>query len=210
MKVGVRQLPVEHSWIIDRKHKDRMRVKLNVERHRQFVLFEDQAKIGRHEKCKLYYQAIGVLEHFTGKMQDRDTHQYGVFPWVQLSLFVYDGPLTSVESMELRISGLLTKWFAILRSLSSVGLESTEAKLHLLPTVIVDKFKVASLYSFWWCMRARMPSYERQDGPRLVSKEDGARCRVMQPDKDMGSRQGLSNIIRWCTITEVKKRNLMH
>lgn len=68
MKVGVRQLPVEHSRIIDRKHKDRMRVKLNVERHRQFVLFEDQAKIGRHEKCKLYYQAIGVLEHFTGKM----------------------------------------------------------------------------------------------------------------------------------------------
>lgn len=181
MKVGVRQLPVEHSWIIDRKHEDRMRVKLNVERHRQFVLFEDQAKIGRHEKCKLFYQAIGVLEHFTGKMQDRDTHQYGVFPWVQLSLFVYDGPLTSVESMELRISGLLTKWFAILRSLSSVGLESTEAKLHLLPTVIVDKFKVASLYSFWWCMRARMSSYERQDGPRLVSKEDGARCRVVQP-----------------------------
>lgn len=55
-----------------------------------------------------------------------------------------------------------------------------------------------------------MPSYERQYGPRLVSKEDGARCRVMQPDKDMGSRQGLSNIIRWCTITEVKKRILMH
>lgn len=83
--------------------------------------------------------------------------------------------------MELRISGLLTKWFAIPRSLSSVGLESTEAKLYLLPTVIVDKFKVASLYSFWWCMRARMSSYERQDGPRLVSKEDGARCRVVQP-----------------------------
>lgn len=37
-------------------------------------------------------------------------------------LLLYNGPFTSVESMERRISGLLTKWFAVHKGFSSVGL----------------------------------------------------------------------------------------
>lgn len=46
--------------------------------------------------------------------------------WIHTwSSLVYDGPFTPVESMERRISGLLTKWFAVHKGFVKQGSKAT-------------------------------------------------------------------------------------
>lgn len=151
-----------------------------------------------------------------------DTHKYVVFPRVQWSSLVSDGPFTPVESMERRISGLLTEWFAVHKGFSSVGLLGKGAKLHLLPTAILDRFKIPNLDSFYAALveqelrvsKLREQVWVYQDGPNVVRKEDSARGRrsCSLQYKDVGKQVNgwvIISLLRWCAKTGGKKRNLI-
>ncbi|XP_077380867.1 uncharacterized protein LOC144020874 [Festucalex cinctus] len=70
-------------------------------------------------------------------------YQHSILPRVLWPLLVYAVPLTTVESLERKISGFLRKWLGLPRSLTSAALYGTSNTLQLPLSGLTEEFKVA-------------------------------------------------------------------
>lgn len=70
-------------------------------------------------------------------------YQHSILPQVLWPLLVYAVPITSVESLERKISGFLRKWLGLPRSLTSAALYGTSNTLQLPFSGLTEEFKVA-------------------------------------------------------------------
>ncbi|MCI4390737.1 hypothetical protein PGIGA_G00126150 [Pangasianodon gigas] len=70
-------------------------------------------------------------------------YQHSILPRVLWPLLVYAVPLTTVESLERKISGFLRKWLGLPRSLTSAALYGTNNTLQLPFSGLTEEFKVA-------------------------------------------------------------------
>ncbi|KAK1786543.1 hypothetical protein P4O66_002996 [Electrophorus voltai] len=70
-------------------------------------------------------------------------YQHSILPRVLWPLLVYEVPLTTVESLERKISSFLRKWLGFTQSLTSTALYGTSNILQVPFSVLIEEFKVA-------------------------------------------------------------------
>ncbi|TWW66935.1 hypothetical protein D4764_20G0009670 [Takifugu flavidus] len=70
-------------------------------------------------------------------------YQYSILPRVLWPLLVYAVPVTTVESLERKISSFLSRWLGLPRSLNSAALYGTRNTLQLPFSGLTEEFKVA-------------------------------------------------------------------
>nr|XP_014269084.2 uncharacterized protein LOC106676625 [Maylandia zebra] len=70
-------------------------------------------------------------------------YQHSILPRILWPLLVYTVPITTVESLERKISGFLRKWLGLPRSLTSAALYGTSNSVQLPFSGLTEEFKVA-------------------------------------------------------------------
>lgn len=70
-------------------------------------------------------------------------YQHTILPRILWPLLVYTVPITTVESLERKISGFLRKWLGLPRSLTSAALYGASNSLQLPFSGLTEEFKVA-------------------------------------------------------------------
>ncbi|KAL4008901.1 hypothetical protein ACER0C_002753 [Sarotherodon galilaeus] len=70
-------------------------------------------------------------------------YQHSILPRILWPLLVYTVPITTVESLERKISGFLRKWLGLPRSLTSAALYGASNSLQLPFSGLTEEFKVA-------------------------------------------------------------------
>ncbi|XP_056097411.1 uncharacterized protein LOC130076370 [Rhinichthys klamathensis goyatoka] len=69
-------------------------------------------------------------------------YQHGILPRILWPLLVYEVPISTVESFEMRISRFLRRWLGLPRSLSSIALYGQNNKLKLPMSSLSEEFMV--------------------------------------------------------------------
>ncbi|XP_073696141.1 uncharacterized protein [Garra rufa] len=69
-------------------------------------------------------------------------YQHGILPRILWPLLVYEVPISTVESFEMRISRFLRRWLGLPRSLSSIALYGRNNKLKLPMSSLSEEFMV--------------------------------------------------------------------
>ena len=69
-------------------------------------------------------------------------YQHGILPRILWPLLVYEVPISTVETLERKVSSSLRKWLGLPRSLSNIALYGNTTKLRLPLKSLVEEFKV--------------------------------------------------------------------
>ena len=72
-------------------------------------------------------------------------YQHGVLPRVLWPILVYEVPVSTVESMERKISSYLRRWLGVPRSFCSIGLYSSGSKLQLPLKALTEEYKATKV-----------------------------------------------------------------
>lgn len=70
-------------------------------------------------------------------------YQHGILPRILWPLLVYEVPISTVESLERKVSSCLRKWLGLPRSLSNIDLYGNTTKLWLPLKSLEEEFTVA-------------------------------------------------------------------
>lgn len=70
-------------------------------------------------------------------------YQHGIVPRILWPLLVYEVPISTVETLERKVSTLLRRWLGLPRSLSNIALYGNTTKLRLPLKSLEEEFKVA-------------------------------------------------------------------
>ena len=69
-------------------------------------------------------------------------YQHGILPRILWPLLVYEVPMSTVETLERKVSSCLRRWLGLPRSLSSIALYGNSTKLRLPLKSLEEEFKV--------------------------------------------------------------------
>ncbi len=69
-------------------------------------------------------------------------YQHGILPRILWPLLVYEVPISTLETLERKVSSHLRKWLGLPKSLSSIALYGHHNKLQLPLKSLEEEFKV--------------------------------------------------------------------
>ena len=118
-------------------------------------------------------------------------YQHGVLLRLLWPLLVYKVPMTTVENLERMVSSHLRRWLGVPRSLSSVALNSTSAKLQLPFKGLTEEFKVGKVRH---SMMLRSSQDEMVRRAR-VEVRTGRKWKVKDTIQDAESRLRIGDIV---------------
>jgi hypothetical protein len=148
-------------------------------------------------------------------------YQHGVLPRLLWPLLMYEVAITTVETMERKISQYLRRWLGVPRSLSSIGLYSTGSKLQLPLTALTEEYKVNKVRGIMMVRDSKddkvsQAGVEMNTGRKWKAKEALDRAETRLQHKDIvgtvtAGRMGLGCITRasWKKADAAARRKLV-